>query len=76
VDRIRVQNREALIYTQIEGESPHPPNLRQIESIGEFLRRLHDVKLESNYLDMDRGIFGRDALERYIENSRDGDRSR
>jgi homoserine kinase type II len=73
VDRIRVQNREALIYTQIEGESPQKPNLRQIESIGEFLRRLHDVKLESNYLDMDRGIFSRDALERYIENSRDGD---
>ncbi len=41
LDRFIINNKEAVVYTQINGKSKYNPSLKNIKEIGEFLKLMH-----------------------------------
>jgi homoserine kinase type II len=68
VDRFKIDNQEAIIYTQIRGEEPSNPTIKEVAQIGEFLREFHyqtkDLKINNKKL------FSRDRLKRLIDRTK------
>lgn len=43
IDTFNIDNKHAIVYTQIEGESKNNPDISQIKQIGIFLKSFHNI---------------------------------
>ncbi len=64
VDTLKIKNKDAIIFTQIEGESIKKPTLNHIKQIGVFLKKMH--KKSKNKISKNRSIFEKSYLKEMI----------
>ncbi|MEA3290530.1 MAG: phosphotransferase [Campylobacterota bacterium] len=65
IDQLIVNEKRALIYTKIEGESVRISNHKQIEQIGKFLKSFH--KITKNKTSTNKQLFTKNNLEKLVQ---------
>ncbi len=70
VDSFKIDNLQALIYTQIQGNTLKSINRDQIREIGAFLKYFHQATRD---IDIKRDLYSNEALEDMVKRSKDRD---
>ncbi len=69
IDRFKINDLEAVIYTQIQGKIVLNPNLNEIKQLGSFLKKFH--KQSSNISLYNIELFTKERLKKLIDQSKD-----